>query len=160
MAKMTVSVVILFLLSALLAAVCATDLEVQVSTVPICTPPCKTGEVICTWDSGGNGFNGSTSCQRACGAPVGSGAACKMSANNTCWWGWTKEAGWACFSGPPPCSPDKDVIGSAYLTCAEFQRDYGGCEGQSGHECDICCSKKCHCVDLIEDKSECQCGAG
>ena len=78
-AKMTVSVVMLFLSSALFAAVCAT--EVQVSTVPICTPPCKTGEVICTWDSGGNGFNGSTSCQRACGAPVGSGSACKMSAN-------------------------------------------------------------------------------
>ena len=126
---------------------------------PVCTPPCKNGEVICTWDNGGNGFNGSSSCQRACGPPVGSGDACKLSANKTCYWGWTKDAGWACFSGPPPCVPDNSVIGSAYLTCADLKEDYGGCQGTSNCN-SVCCSKKCHCVDLEEEKSECVCGAG
>ena len=127
--------------------------------VPICTPPCKDGGVICTWNNGGNGFNGSSSCQRACGSPVGSGEACKLSYNKTCYWGWIKEVGWACFSGPPPCVPDGSVIGSAYLTCADLKKAYGGCQGTSN--CiSVCCSKLCHCVDLEEEKSECSCGAG
>ena len=119
----------------------------------ICRPPCKNGEVICTWDSGGNGFNGSTDCQRKCGAPVGNGQACSLSANRTCYWGWREGVGWACFSGPVPCSPNGTVFDSAYLPCAEFDRDYGGCG-----DCSNCCSHKCHCQDLIEDKSECVCG--
>ena len=117
-----------------------------------CSPPCKDGDVICTWNSGGNGFGGGTDCQRKCGSPVGNGDACKLSLNNTCYWGWTKAAGWACFSGPPPCDQDGSVIGSAYLTCAEYKHDYGGCDCQS------CCSNLCHCQDLEEGKSECVCG--
>ena len=125
-------------------------------SVPVCTPPCPNGGVICTWDNGGNGYNGSTDCQRHCGAPVGTGEACNASKNKTCYWGWTKDAGWACFSGPPPCSPDNTVFNSAYMTCASYDRDYGGCEKTDG--CQDCCSKACHCRDLIEDKSECVCG--
>ena len=140
----------------LVAAFCTW--RVLATPFPVCTSPCKDGEVICTWNDGGNGFNGSTNCQRSCGPPVGNGTACALSSNKTCYWGWTEKSGWACFSGPPPCSQDKDVIGSAYLTCADFQRDYGGCEGRSGDGCKTCCSGKCHCVDLVEDKSECVCG--
>ena len=132
------------------------------ATVPmvtlVCIPPCPDGGVICTWNNGGNGYNGSEDCQRKCGSPVGNNEACKDSANKTCWWGWTKSAGWACFSGPPPCSDDGDVILSAYMTCAELQSGYGGCPHTA--DCTGCCSKKCHCQDLIEDKSECLCGAG
>ena len=129
-------------------------------TVPdiviVCVPPCSNGQVICTWNNGGNKFNGSEDCQRSCGAPVGNGKACKLSANKTCFWGYTGNAGWACFSGPPPCSPDNSVIGSAYLTCAAYNASYGGCNGTGG--CDTCCSHSCYCKDLIEDKSECLCG--
>ena len=151
--------VVTILFCSVLVAVCAW--RSLATLFVVCTPPCKNGEVICTWNNGGNGFNGSTSCQRACGPPVGDGSACKLSANKTCFWGYTeKSISWACFSGPPPCSPDKDIISSSYLTCAEWQRDYGGCKGTSGHGCDICCSGKCHCIDLEEDKSECACGSG
>lgn len=122
----------------------------------VCIPPCSMGQVICTFNDGGNGFNGSESCQRSCGPPVGNGKACKASGNHTCYWGWTSDAGWACFSGPPPCSPNNTVFDSAYMTCAAFKADYGGCN--STGTCNTCCSKTCHCRDLIEDKSECVCG--
>lgn len=132
------------------------------TTVPIaplvCIPPCSTGDIICTWDYGGNGYNGSEDCQRKCGSPVGTNEACKFSSNKTCWWGWTKSAGWACFSGPPPCEDDGGVILSAYMTCAQLQSGYGGCIKAA--DCTNCCSKQCHCKDLIEDKSECLCGKG
>jgi hypothetical protein len=124
--------------------------------VIVCIPPCPDGSVICTWDNGGNGYNGSTSCQRSCGDPVGSGAACKASANHTCYWGWSKDSGWACFSGAPPCSGNDSVIGSAYMTCADLQRGYGGCTHTS--DCSQCCSKTCYCQDLEEEKSMCVCG--
>ena len=123
----------------------------------VCIPPCSTGEVICTWNNGGNGYNGSESCQRSCGYPVGNGKACNDSAKKTCYWGYRGDAGWACFSGPAPCSTDGSVIGSAYLTCADYKAQYGGCN--STGSCNDCCSKACHCRDLIEDKSECLCGA-
>lgn len=125
-------------------------------SVILCSPLCKDGEVICTWIEGGNGFAGGTDCQRKCGSPVGGGEACKMSANNTCYWAWTKAAGWACFSGSPPCLSDESIIGSAYLTCADLKQGYGGCEGTS--DCQACCSKVCHCKDVDEGKSECACG--
>lgn len=121
--------------------------------VVVCKPPCKDGEVICTWDSGGNGFNGSTDCQRKCGSPVGDGEACKLTVNKTCYWAWTKEAGWACFAGPVPCDSDGSVFLSAYVPCVDLNRDYGGCGN-----CSNCCSHACHCKDLMEDKSECLCG--
>jgi len=121
-----------------------------------CSPPCKNSDVICTWNNGGNGFGGGTDCQRKCGSPVGNGDACKLSLNKTCYWGWTEAAGWACFSGVPPCDPDGSVIGSAYMTCAELKQDYGGCEGTS--DCQSCCSKLCHCRNVDEGKSECLCG--
>ena len=44
------------------------------------------------------------------------------------------------------------------MTCSELQSGYGGCPHTA--DCNGCCSKKCHCQDLIEDKSECLCGAG
>ena len=122
--------------------------------VNLCHPPCKDGGVICTWNDGGNGYNGSESCQRACGSPVGSDSACKLSVHDQCWWGYTDDSGWACFAGPTPCSPDKSVIASSYVPCAEWKRDYGGCN------CDVCCSKTCTCINLIEDKAECVCGNG
>ena len=124
--------------------------------VVVCIPPCANGDIICTWNNGGNEYNGSEDCQRKCGNPVGTGEACKLSANKTCYWGWTKEAGWACFSGPSPCVDDNSVILSAYMTCASLESSYGGCKGAA--DCGACCSKSCHCIDLEEEKSECVCG--
>lgn len=135
-------------------------IPVAYSDVPIvaitCMPPCSDGQVICTWNDGGNGYNGSTDCQRHCGPPVGSGSACKASSNGTCYWAWTKDAGWACYSGPPPCVEDDEIIVSAYLTCADIDRGYGGCTHLA--DCTVCCSGQCHCKDLEEGKSVCECG--
>ena len=122
----------------------------------VCIPPCSNGEVICTWDHGGNGFNGSTDCQRHCGDPVGSGTACKASPTNACYWGYNNSTGWACYSGPAPCQPDGAIMVSAYLTCAEVASGYGGCTHIA--DCPACCSKECYCQDLVEDKSVCKCG--
>ena len=122
----------------------------------VCIPPCSNGEVICTWDHGGNGYNGSTDCQRHCGDPVGSGSACKASSANTCYWGFTNDTGWACISGPPPCATDNEIMVSAYLTCAQVASGYGGCTHIA--DCAACCSKACYCQDLVEDKSVCRCG--
>lgn len=134
----------------------ASNTSVPYTTI-VCIPPCTNGQVICTWNSGGNGYKGGEDCQRKCGAPVGTGEACKASSNSTCWWGWTKDAGWACFSGIPPCSGDNDVILSAYMSCADLMSGYGGCTKAA--DCTQCCSKECHCRDLEESKSECVCGA-
>lgn len=132
------------------------------STVPditvVCIPPCTDGQVICTWNNGGNGYNGSDDCQRKCGSPVGSDEACKVSSSKTCYWAWTKDAGWACFSGSPPCLSDDSVILSAYMTCADLKISYGGCVNST--DCNSCCTKSCHCKDLEEEKSECLCGKG
>ena len=122
----------------------------------VCIPPCSNGEVICTWDHGGNGYNGSTDCQRHCGGPVGSGSACKASSANTCYWGWTNDTGYACFSGPLPCFPDNDTLDDTYMTCAGREREGYGCDKLA--DCNHCCSGQCLCKDLIEDKSICICG--
>lgn len=144
--------VVTILFCSVLAAVCAW--RALGTLFVVCTPPCKNGEMICTWKDGGNGFNGS-SCQHACGPPVGDGSACKLSANKTCYWGHTeKSMVYACFSGPIPCSPDKEIIDTSFLTCAEWQKDYGGCKWTSGHGCDPCCSGNCHCIHLGEDEKK------
>ena len=150
------SLIALFALHVLFVHVYAAVGDSKPLIVVVCIPPCANGGVICTWNNGGNGHNGSEDCQRKCGSPVGTGEACKASANGTCYWGWTQESGWACFSGPPPCIEDDGVFNSAYMTCTEFDRDYGGCKSLSA--CTQCCSKTCHCRDLEEEKSECVCG--
>lgn len=123
------------------------------ASVIVCIPPCGPAMPICTWSEGGNSFKDGSDCQRKCGPPVGDGEACKLSASKTCYWGWTKEAGFACFSGPAPCDGNNTVFNSALMDCKSFNREYGGCGN-----CSNCCSKTCHCRDLIEDKSECVCG--
>ena len=129
------------------------ELADRPESVIVCIPPCGPSAVICTWNDGGNGFKNGSDCQRKCGEPVGDGAACKLSRSKICYWGWTKDAGFACFSGPVPCDPNETVFNSALMDCKSFNREYGGCGN-----CTNCCSKTCHCRDLIEDKCECVCG--
>ena len=127
---------------------------VWTSNVPlvtiVCIPPCSNSEVICTWDHGGNGFNGSTDCRQHCGEPNVPGSACMASSTNICYWGWTNDTGWACFSGPPPCLPYNDILDDTYMTCAGREREGYGCDKLA--DCTKCCSGYCLCRDLVEDK--------
>ena len=45
-----------------------------------------------------------------------------------------------------------------YMSCADMKQGYDGC--LDVYCCEECCSKRCHCVDLEEEKCECVSGAG
>ena len=117
----------------------------------VCKPPCSNGDLICSYDHGGNGYTGgacfSGDCDEYCQNACQTGS-CKESSDGHCWWGFVEVFG--CFAGEPPCRSKDSIIGSAYISCKE-------------HDCNTtadptqCCSGEVYCEDLKEDKSQCAC---
>ena len=85
----------------------------------VCKPPCSNGDLICSYDHGGNGYTGgacfSGDCDEYCQNACQTGS-CKESSDGHCWWGFVEVFG--CFAGEQPACHEKyTIIDSSYVSC-------------------------------------------